>query len=123
MEKKIKKLKKELNDDQAWARLVTAFKLLAEKRHRDSKYLSLFRMTQESIRENWKLLFKHDCDILARVFYIKLSKRKFRARIDFPCFVTAFMGLLDDSADRRNKCVFTLMEFNGDGEFDIMYLF
>ena len=33
------------------------------------------------------------------------------------------MGLLDESSDRRNKCVFNLMEFNGDGEFDIMYLF
>ena len=33
------------------------------------------------------------------------------------------MGLRDESADRRNKCIFNLMEFNGDGEFDVMYLF
>jgi hypothetical protein len=34
-----------MNDDYAWQRLVTAFKLLAEKRDRDSKYLSLFYIT------------------------------------------------------------------------------
>lgn len=122
-EAKIKELKKLFNDDQVWSNLVTAFKILAEKRERDSKYLSLFYITQESIRANWKLLFKHDCDILARVIYIKLSQRKFRARVNFHTFASAFLGLMDESAERRNKCVFNLMEFNGDGEFDVMYLF
>ena len=96
---------------------------MAEKRERDSKYISNFYITEESLTENWSLLFKHDCNILARVLYIKLSKRKNRARINFYTFASAMIGLLDDSADRRNKCMFNLMEFNGDGEFDVMYLF
>jgi hypothetical protein len=31
-------------------------------------------------------------------------------------------GLLDESKDRRNRTVFNLIEFNGDGELDIMIL-
>ena len=31
-------------------------------------------------------------------------------------------GLLDESKDKRNRTVFNLIEFNGDGELDIMIL-
>lgn len=123
LDSKIKKLKKEFNDEKAWQVLVTAFKILAEKRDRDSKYLSLFYITQRSIQENWKLLFKHECEILARILYVKLSKRRFKSRINFHQFARLFMGLRDENADRRNKCIFDMMEFNGDGQYDIMYLF
>jgi hypothetical protein len=95
---------------------------LSERRERDSKYLSLFFITQDSIRENWKHVFEYDCDILARVMYIKLSRRKFRAKIDFYRFCTTFMGLRDELADRRNRTIFEFLEFNEDGEFDIMFL-
>jgi len=54
--------------------------------------------------------------------YIKLSKRKFRAKIDFYRFVTTFMGIRDELADRRNRTIFEFLEFNEDGEFDIMFL-
>lgn len=32
------------------------------------------------------------------------------------------MDLLDHRQDRRNRCVFNLLEFNGDGDLDIMIL-
>jgi hypothetical protein len=32
------------------------------------------------------------------------------------------MGLLDEIKDKRNNTAFKILEFNGDGEFDILYL-
>ena len=54
--------------------------------------------------------------------YIKLSKRKDSAKINFIEFANAMVGLLDEVKDRRNRTVFNFMEFNGDGELDIMIL-
>lgn len=32
------------------------------------------------------------------------------------------MGLNDEIKDRRNRAAFDVLEFNGDAEFDIMFL-
>jgi hypothetical protein len=68
------------------------------------------------------LLFDYKCDIIARVIYIKMSQRTDKAKIDFIQFINCFMGLLDEVKDRRNRAAFDLLEFNGDAEFDIIYL-
>ena len=54
--------------------------------------------------------------------YIKISKRTDWAHINLIQFWEAVNGLLDESKDRRNRTVFNLIEFNGDGELDIMIL-
>lgn len=54
--------------------------------------------------------------------YIKISKRTDWAHINLIQFWEAMSGLLDESKDRRNRTVFNLIEFNGDGELDIMIL-
>jgi hypothetical protein len=54
--------------------------------------------------------------------YIKISKRKNCAHINIIQFWEAVGGLLDEVKDRRNRTIFNLMEFNGDGELDIMIL-
>ena len=68
------------------------------------------------------MLFGYPCDILARIMYIKMANRKRCSRINFLQFADAMMDLIDEIKDRRNRAVFNLMEFNGDGELDIMIL-
>jgi hypothetical protein len=111
------------NGDLIWERMTSAFKILSVQRGKgESKYLTHYHISEKSLRENFKLLFNFDCDILARIWYIKLSKRRDCAKINFLQFADAVTGLLDEVKDRRNRTVFNLMEFNGDGELDIMIL-
>ena len=63
--------------------LAKAFKTLAVPRDHDSKYLSLYSITEQSLITNFEKLFLYPCDILARVLYIKLSDRKDHAKINF----------------------------------------
>ena len=79
-------------------------------------------MTEESLRENWVKLFGFPCDILARIMFIKMSKRKRCAKINFLQFSEALLDLIDINQNKRNRCVFNLLEFNGDGDLDIMIL-
>jgi len=59
---------------------------------------------------------------LARIIYIKLSERKECSKIDFTRFFEIFYPILDEVKARRNKCIFELLEFNGDGELDMLFL-
>lgn len=108
--------------DLIWERMTSAFKILSVTRTKESKYITHYYITEQSLRENFEKLFTFKCDILARVMYIKLSKRKDCAKIRFLQFAEAVSGLLDEVKDRRNRTLFNLMEFNGDGELDIMIL-
>lgn len=102
--------------------MTLAFKILAQDRRRENKYLSAYYITETSLRTKFEKLFGYKCDILARVIYIKLSNRKLSAKINFMTFYKAFIGLIDDMQDKRNRAIFDLIEFNGDGELDIMML-
>ena len=102
--------------------MTSAFKILSVTRAKESKYITHYYITERSLRENFEKLFSFKCDILARIMYIKLSKRKDSAKIRFLQFAEAVSGLLDEVKDRRNRTLFNLMEFNGDGELDIMIL-
>lgn len=102
--------------------MTSAFKILSVTRAKESKYITHYYITEQSLRENFEKLFSFKCDILARIMYIKLSKRKDSAKIRFLQFAEAVSGLLDEVKDRRNRTLFNLMEFNGDGELDIMIL-
>lgn len=108
--------------DLVWERMRSAFKILSVTRAKESKYITHYYITEQSIRENFEKLFSYKCDILARILYIKLSKRKDCAKIRFVMFAESVAGLLDEVKDRRNRTMFNLMEFNGDGELDIMIL-
>ena len=120
---KCRDFKKELNNQHVYKRLESAFKILAERRKRESKYISLYYITEQSMVDHFHLVFGQKCDILARVLYIKLARRKDHAKINFVQFAEAFVGLLHEVKDKRNRTIFNLLEFNGDGEYDIMYLF
>lgn len=80
---KIKALREEMNNEYIWNRFSSAFKILAVDRDYSSKRLALFYMTEDSLRENWVKLFGFPCDILARIMFIKMSKRKRCAKINF----------------------------------------
>ena len=54
--------------------MVNSFKILSEKRKRDSKYISNFYITEKSIIENFESLFQFKCNMMAKIIYIKLSK-------------------------------------------------
>ena len=45
---------------------------MAEDR-RDNKHVSLYYITENSLRQKFHLLFDYKCDIIARVIYIKMS--------------------------------------------------
>ena len=79
-------------------------------------------MTERSLTENFEKLFGYRCDVLAKIMYIKLSKRKDCAKINLIRFYEVFKNLLDEVKSKRNNTVFELLEFNGDGVLDIMYL-
>lgn len=51
-----------------------------------------------------------------------MAKRKECSKINFLQFYEIFIDLLDEVKARRNKCVFDLLEFNGDGELDMLFL-
>ena len=122
MDAKIKALREEMNNEFMWNRFTSAFKVLAVERDYQSKRIALFYMTEDSLSENWVKLFGHKCDILARIMFIKMSKRKRCAKINFIQFHDALIDIVDEIKDRRNRCVFNLLEFNGDGDLDIMIL-
>ena len=64
-----------------------AFKTLAVSRGKyktEDKYMSMFYITEQSLRQNFKKLFNHDCDIFARLLYIKIAREKDHAKIYFP---------------------------------------
>lgn len=115
-------MREEMTDEYQWNRLTSAFKILAVNRSSTSKRLAFFFITEKSLRENFSMLFGYPCDILARIMYIKMANRKRCSRINFLQFADAMMDLIDEIKDRRNRAVFNLMEFNGDGELDIMIL-
>jgi len=93
LHKDIKSLKADMKDHGKWHRFTTAFKTLAEpRRHKngkpkkDSKCLSLYYLTERSLTENFEKLFGYKCDVLAKIMYIKLSKRKDCAKINLVRF-------------------------------------
>jgi hypothetical protein len=69
--------------DQMWHRMINTFKVMAEPRLKESKYLSMYKVTEQSLRENFSKIFGAECDILARIIYIKISRRKDHAKINF----------------------------------------
>lgn len=97
--------------------------MLAERRKRRTKYLALYKITEKSLVENFSKVFGFECNQLAKVMYIKMANRTNFAKINFIKFAKSFMGLLDERKDKRVRTIFDLLEFNGDGEYDIMYLF
>jgi hypothetical protein len=122
LDTKIKAMREELGNDYMWNRLISAFKILSVDRDFTSKRLAFFFITEDSMRDNFEKLFGYPCDILARIIYIKMASRKRCARIDFLQFAEAMMDIVDEVKDRRNRAIFNLIEFNGDGELDIMIL-
>lgn len=64
--------------ESSWKRFCEAFKILSEPRKgnkakKDNKHVSLYQITEQSLRANFEKLFGYKCDILARVMYIKMS--------------------------------------------------
>lgn len=90
MEAKIKELQKIINNPNMWERMTSAFKTLTEPRRKESKYLSSYYITEQSMRRNFSKLFDDECDIFARILYLKMSNNKDHARINFIQFIKVF---------------------------------
>ena len=104
-----------------WAKMTEAFKTLAVQRE-DSKYLSIYRVTEESIIDNFAKLFGYSCDIFARILYLRMAKNKDSAKIDFVRFSSIFLAFLDDIKENRNRAFFEILDLNGTGKLSIMFL-
>lgn len=122
MEAKIKELQKNINNAAIWERMTTAFKTLTEPRRKESKYLSSYFITEQSLRSNFSKLFEDECDIFARILYLKMSNNKDHARINFIQFIKVFQNLLDEIKDQRNRVIFGLLDINEKGVLDIVML-
>ena len=126
IESRIKDIKSTINNEQIWHRLTTVFRSLAaprvEGKEENRSYLSLFWLTEKSIRQNFQKVFEHKCDILARIMYLKMAKSMDHAKIDFIRFVEVFIMLLDEIKDNRNRCVFDLLDIKGKGVLDFSFL-
>ena len=99
-----------------------AFITLAEDRPSPTKYLSMYSITEASLRTNFKKLFGYPCDIFARILYMKMSGNKDYAKINFVQFRSIFMEFLADIKDRRNRAFFDLLDLKGKGTLDILTL-
>jgi hypothetical protein len=122
LEAKIAAFKKKVGQDAVFKQMATAFKTLAEHRERESKYLSLYRITETSLRQNFEHLFGFPCDIFARILYLKMTGTKDHAKINFIQFGTIFFDLMDEIKDKRNRCFFSLLDVKGTGILDSMLL-
>jgi hypothetical protein len=78
-----KEIKAEIGNDAMFVSLVNSFKTLSESRRRESKYISLYWITERSLVSNFHKVFQHRCDIFAKILYIKMSDKKDFAKIDF----------------------------------------
>ena len=123
LDQQIRDFRKKLKSEPIYLRLESAFKMLAVRRKRPTKYLSLYNITEQSLMENFPKLFGFECQQLAKVMYIKMANRTNFAKVNFMKFADCFMGLLDERKDKRVRAIFDLLEFNGDGEYDLFYLF
>lgn len=102
--------------------MAAAFMTLAEERATTAKYLSMYSITEASLRANFQKLFGFPCDIFARILYMKMSGNKDHAKISFVQFGSIFMELLVDIKDRRNRAFFNLLDLKGAGTLDILTL-
>jgi len=68
------------------------------------------------------MLFDYKCDILARLMYIKMSRKKDKSKIDFDRFAYCLIGLLDEVKDVRNQTIFNLLDYKNEGELSIMFM-
>lgn len=68
------------------------------------------------------MLFDYKCDILARLMYIKMSRKKDKSKIDFDKFANCLIGLLDEVKDVRNQTIFNLLDYKNEGELSIMFM-
>lgn len=117
-----KKVVKVVGQDAVFKQMAAAFKTLAEDRERESKYLSLYQITEASLRQNFEHLFGFPCDIFARILYLKMTDTKDHAKINFIQFGTIFFDLMDEIKDKRNRCFFSLLDVKGTGILDSMLL-
>ena len=72
--------------------------------------------------ENFENLFNYKCNIMAKILYIKLSKQKDKAKINFLSFYQLFIGLFDEVKDKRNRTIFEILDARSEGELSIIYL-
>lgn len=80
------KLFKEGISDQRFRNLQRAFKKLVKNKdlpNKPSKELQYYYITESSIIDNFENLFSFKCDILAKMFYLKMAKNKDSARVNF----------------------------------------
>ena len=81
-----------------------------------------YHITEKTLTENFEKVFGYKCDIFAKLIYVKLSGNKDCATINFPEFLSLFMPLLNENRDKRNRCVFNILNSSSDGVLHIISL-
>jgi len=122
MEAKILVFKRRVDNNSRFKTMSNAFITLAEDRASATKYLSMYSITEASLRANFEKLFGFPCDIFARILYMKMTGNKDHAKINFVQFGSIFMDFLIDIKDRRNRAFFNLLDLKGKGTLDILTL-
>ena len=79
-------------------------------------------ITEESMRENFGKVFGSDCDIMAKLLYVKMSGMRERAKISFMEFITLFIPLYNDNVNVRSKAIFSIIDSDSDGVLCIISL-
>lgn len=100
-------------DETLFKNIKRAFMLLSVK-FEDTwvqRTLNQYWLTEKSILENWERLFSYKCDILAKIFYAKLSGGKDQAKIYFSTFYSLLKGLIDDqNLENMKKVIFNILD-------------
>ena len=112
-------------DENYFKNLQRAFKKLAvtPKNRKYAHGLAGYALTEQSILKGFSSLFHHKCDLFAKILYLKLSRQKDQARIDFMRFAEVVMGLIDETnKDNMNRAVFNILDIKSQGQLDIVML-
>ena len=105
-----------------WNKLIHGFKILCANRTKETKYLSLHWISEKSLKDNFKHLFKIDCEFVADLLYKKMANKKNYAKINFYTFAKTFVDFMDESKDKRNRAAFDILEQNNDGQISVITL-
>lgn len=112
--------------ENAFRNIVRAFKKLVANKDPNPKHqkeLQAYYITEQSLIENFTLLFGYRCDVLAKVMYLKMGDNKIKAKINFYQFASVFEGLLQENPrDAPNKCIFNLLDIRSTGQLTILFL-
>ena len=71
-----------------------------------------FRMTEQSIKENFHKIFEVNCDIFARILYLHLERNCQKSVLEFADFAEAILPLHDENRETRSQWIFKIYDMD-----------